>query len=74
MKGQFVHFRDGSFSMDPKDPCPICGASVKLTEVAPHPNRDDWELNGYSCENCGPVKSLVVQRPVDDTPPLLTLM
>jgi hypothetical protein len=66
--------QDGSFDIGPKDRCPICGANISLTEVEPHPDRDDWELNGYSCENCGPVKSLVVQRPVDDVPPLLRLM
>jgi DNA-directed RNA polymerase subunit RPC12/RpoP len=66
--------QDRSFDIVPKDRCPICGANISLTEVEPHPDRDDWELNGYSCENCGPVKSLVVQRPVDDVPPLLRLM
>jgi hypothetical protein len=69
-----MHFQDGSFGAPPKDPCPICGASIRLTEVEPHPNRDDWELNGYSCENCGPVKSVAVQRSVEDPPPLLRLM
>jgi hypothetical protein len=69
-----MRFQEISFGIEPKDPCPICRANIRLTEVEPHPDRDDWNLNGYSCENCGPVKSLVVQRPADEVPPLLMLM
>jgi hypothetical protein len=69
-----MRFQALSFGPGSGDPCQICGGGIKLSEVEPHPNCDDWELNGYSCENCGPVKSLVVQRPVDDMPPLLKLM
>ena len=54
--------------------CPICFANIRLTEVEPHPNCEDWDVHGYSCDNCGPVKSLVVQRSVGEVPPSLMVM
>ena len=57
-----------------EDACPICGARLRLTEIAPHPNRNGLEIHGYSCEFCGPVKSLVVMRRAKGHRPLLRLM
>lgn len=42
------------------NPCPICGAETSLAEIAPHPVHFNFEIHGYFCEQCGPVKSLVV--------------
>jgi hypothetical protein len=51
------------FSMlNPLNPCPICGAETALAEIEPHPLRVDFEIHGYLCDRCGPVKSLVVLR------------
>jgi len=69
-----MRFQDISIGLEAEDACPICSASIRLTEVERHPSRDDWEVYGYSCENCGPVKSLVVQRSVNEVPPLLMMM
>lgn len=57
-----MRFQD--IRLQAKDACPVCGADIRLTEVEPHPFRNDWVVYGYSCEKCGPIKSLVVQRPV----------
>lgn len=42
--------------------CQLCGAKLKISEVEPHPKRGEWEIHGFSCRNCGPVKSMVVKR------------
>jgi C4-type Zn-finger protein len=51
-----------------KDPCPICGASITLAEIEPHPLQCNFEIHGYLCDRCGPVKSLVVKRGEDKRP------
>ena len=43
-----------------RNPCPICGVETVLAETAPHPKNINFEIHGYVCERCGPVKSLVV--------------
>lgn len=45
-----------------KDCCQICGADLRIVEIEPHPQHGEWEIHGFSCGNCGPVKSLVVRR------------
>jgi hypothetical protein len=42
------------------NPCPICGVETALAEIAPHPVHINFEIHGYFCERCGPVKSVVV--------------
>jgi ribosomal protein S27AE len=54
----------------PTNPCPVCGAETTLAEIEPHPLRVDFEIRGYYCDRCGPVKSLVVLR----SPPLQSMM
>lgn len=44
------------------DSCQICGAALKIVEIEPHPKCGEWEIHGFSCGNCGPVKSMVVRR------------
>ena len=45
-----------------KNPCPVCGAETLLAAIEPHPLHVKFEIHGYLCEWCGPVKSLVVLR------------
>jgi hypothetical protein len=52
--------QDVSSRLDATDACPVCGALITLVEVEPHPSRDGLEIQGFSCEFCGPVKSQVV--------------
>jgi hypothetical protein len=44
------------------NPCPVCGAETALAEIAAHPLHVNFEIHGYLCDRCGPVKSLVVAR------------
>jgi hypothetical protein len=44
------------------NPCPVCGAETALTEIEPHPLHAKFEIHGYFCDTCGPIKSLVVLR------------
>jgi hypothetical protein len=44
------------------NPCPVCGAETALTEIEPHPLHAKFEIHGYLCDRCGPIKSLVVLR------------
>ena len=57
-------------SLKAHDPCPICGGKTALAEIEPHPLHVNYEIHGYLCERCGPVKSLVVVR----SPPLQPMM
>ena len=57
-----VHLLNYRNSADNDHACQICGAKLKISEVEPHPGRGEWEIHGFSCRNCGPVKSLVVKR------------
>jgi hypothetical protein len=54
--------------------CPVCNSTITLTEVEPQPNRDGWEIRGFSCQFCGPVKSLVVLSPAEEEPALVRMM
>jgi C4-type Zn-finger protein len=45
-----------------RDPCPVCGLEITLDVVEPHPVDERLEIQGYICDKCGPVKSLVVLR------------
>jgi hypothetical protein len=45
----------------PKNPCPVCGIETALAEIEPHPLHVNFEIHGYLCEQCGPIKSLVVR-------------
>ena len=54
----------------PLNPCPVCGAETTLAEIEPHPLHANFEIHGYLCDRCGPIKSLVVLR----GPPLQPVM
>jgi hypothetical protein len=47
---------------------------ITLTEVEPHPSRVGLEIHGFSCQFCGPVKSLVVLSSSEEEPAQLTMM
>lgn len=57
-----MRFENALLMLKPRDPCPMCGAETTLTEIEPHPLNVKFEIHGYFCERCGPVKSLVVLR------------
>jgi hypothetical protein len=57
-----VHLHNYRKSTENDHACQICGAKLKISEVEPHPKQGEWEIHGFSCRNCGPVKSLVVKR------------
>ncbi len=57
-----MRFEDTSITFGPSDPCPVCGAETALAEIEPHPLHSNFEIHGYRCDRCGPVKSLVVSR------------
>jgi len=46
----------------PLNPCPVCGAETTLAEIERHPLHVNFEIHGYLCSRCGPIKSLVVLR------------
>jgi hypothetical protein len=52
-----------------RNPCPVCGEETCLAEIEPHPLHAEFEIHGYICVHCGPVKSLVVLR----SPPLQSM-
>lgn len=49
-------------ALEPSNPCPVCGVETALAEIEPHPLHVNFEIYGYLCERCGPIKSLVVLR------------
>jgi hypothetical protein len=61
-----MRFQDASLMLKPRNPCPVCGAETALAEIEPHPLHANFEIHGYLCDWCGPIKSLVVLR----SPPL----
>jgi hypothetical protein len=65
-KGKHMRFQDASLMFEPRNPCPVCGAETALAEIEPHPLHVNFEIHGYLCDRCGPIKSLVVLR----SPPL----
>jgi hypothetical protein len=46
---------------NPSHPCPVCNAETALAEIEPHPLHANFEIHGYLCDRCGPIKSLVVR-------------
>ncbi len=42
--------------------CHLCGGKVSLSEIEAHPRQPAWEILGFSCSSCGPVKSIVMER------------
>ena len=65
-----MRFQDASLMLKPGNPCPVCGAETTLAEIEPHPLHLDFEIHGYLCDRCGPIKSLVVLRSaLSDQPP-----
>jgi hypothetical protein len=50
-----------SLELEPKNPCPVCGVETALAEIEPHPLHVNFEIHGYLCQHCGPIKSLVVR-------------
>jgi hypothetical protein len=61
-----MRFQDASLMLKPRNLCPVCGAETALAEIEPHPLHANFEIHGYLCDRCGPIKSLVVLR----SPPL----
>jgi hypothetical protein len=61
-KGKHMRIQDVSLDLKPRNPCPVCGVETALAEIEPHPLHVNFEIHGYFCERCGPIKSLVVLR------------
>src|ERR1700678_4414547 len=61
-KEMHMRFQDTSLTFAQRNPCPVCGAETALAEIEPHPLHVNFEIHGYLCDRCGPVKSLVVLR------------
>ena len=40
----------------------VGGGETALAEIEPHPLHVNFEIHGYLCERCGPIKSLVVLK------------
>jgi hypothetical protein len=57
-----MRIQEASLQLKPRNPCPVCGVETALAEVEPHPLHANFEIHGYLCEQCGPIKSLVVLR------------
>ena len=70
-----MRIKDTSLKFRPRmlgltNPCPVCGVETTLAEIEPHPLHLNFEIHGYLCDRCGPIKSLVVLR----SPPLQPMM
>jgi hypothetical protein len=46
--------------LKPANPCPVCSGEITLAEIEPHPLHVNFEIHGYLCDRCGPIKSLVM--------------
>jgi hypothetical protein len=57
-----MSIQDVSREFKSQNPCPVCGGETKLAAVEPHPLHYMFEIHGYLCEQCGPIKSRVVFR------------
>jgi hypothetical protein len=57
-----MRYQDAALELKPRNPCPVCGVETALAEIEPHPLHVNFEIHGYLCEQCGPIKSLVVLR------------
>ena len=62
MPSQYASLSSKSPILQPINPCPICGAETTLAEIEPHPLHAKFEIHGYLCGRCGPIKSVVVIR------------
>jgi hypothetical protein len=60
MCSQYASLRSTPPILQPINPCPICGAETALAEIEPHPLHANFEIHGYLCDRCGPIKSVVV--------------
>src|SRR6266853_2938786 len=69
-KGKHMRFQDAPLMLKPRNPCPVCSAETALAEIEPHPLHANFEIHGYFCDRCGPIKSLVVLC----SPPLQSMM
>jgi hypothetical protein len=54
-----MRVQDASLTLKLLNPCPVCGAETALAEIEPHPLHVNFEIHGYLCDLCGPIKSLV---------------
>ena len=70
MRVQNTSIKLKSIKLKPINPCPVCGIETALAEIEPHPLHVNFEIHGYLCDRCGPIKSLVVLR----SPPLQSIM
>jgi ribosomal protein S27AE len=70
MRVQYASRRSKPPMLPPVNPCPVCGAETTLAEIEPHPLHANFEIHGYLCGRCGPIKSMVVLR----GPPLQPVM
>jgi hypothetical protein len=61
-KRKYMRVQDTLPVLMPLNPCPVCGAETVLAEIEPHPLYVNFEIHGYLCDRCGPIKSLVVLR------------
>jgi ribosomal protein S27AE len=59
-----MRFQKASLMHKLRNPCPICGAETALAEIVPHPLQPKFEIHGYCCNRCGPIKSVVVLAPL----------
>ena len=57
-----MRVQDALLVLGSPNPCPVCGAETALAEIEPHPLHSNFEIHGYLCDRCGPIKSLVVLR------------
>jgi C4-type Zn-finger protein len=57
-----MRIQEAALALEARHPCPICGVETVLAEIEPHPLHANFEIHGFICERCGPIKSLVVLR------------
>ena len=62
MRFQYASLKSKPPLFQPLNPCPVCGAETTLAESEPHPLHAKFEIHGYLCDRCGPIKSVVVLR------------
>lgn len=48
--------------------CPLCGAMAFLESIEPHHQRRDVEWRSFACRRCGPVKAVLVAKPIRKPP------
>ena len=58
MRFQYASLRSKPPILQPLNPCPVCGAETTLAEIEPHPLHANFEIHGYLCDRCGPIKIL----------------